>query len=160
MIWPGRPADKIKIIDVRDFANFTVDCAERRVAGIYNAATPAGSYSMGDLLRDCEAVSATDVEAIWVDEAFVRKAESLNTERNRGLVPIWNPVRGEDAEPAQISVTRARAAGLHNRPVRETARDLLTWWRTLPETRTANPGAGMSVEFEAELIALWKEQKS
>ena len=160
MIWPGNATDNIQIIDVRDLANFTVDSVESRITGIYNTVTPEGSYAMGDLLSDCQAVTASEVEAIWIDEAFVRKAESLNKVRNRGLFPIWHPTQGEDAAAAQFSGSRARAAGLRNRPVRETARDLMTWWQSLPEKRTANPGAGMSAEFEAELIALWKEKNS
>ena len=158
MIWPGDATDNIQIIDVRDLANFTVDCLERQISGIYNTVTPERSYSMGDLLIDSQAVSASEVSPVWIDEAFVRKAESLNTVRNRGLFPIWHPTTGENAAAGQFSGARARAAGLHNRAVRETARDLMAWWQTLPEERTAVPNAGMSADFEAELIALWKQQ--
>ncbi len=39
MLWPGRPGDTIQIIDVRDFANFTIDWVEQRTAGTFIAAT-------------------------------------------------------------------------------------------------------------------------
>ena len=50
MLWPGTPQDKIQIIDVRDLANFVVDAIERRITGLFNTVTPAGSYSIGELL--------------------------------------------------------------------------------------------------------------
>lgn len=42
-------------------------------------------------------------------------------------------------------------------PVRETIRDLMTWWDTLPEERIANARFRLTTEQEAELIAAWKE---
>ncbi len=39
MLWPGSPQDNIQIIDVRDLANFTVDCVEQKIAGIFNSVT-------------------------------------------------------------------------------------------------------------------------
>ena len=56
----------------------------------------------------------------------------------------------------KFSTERALAAGMHNRPERETARDLLTWWDTLPEERRASRRTGMPAEQEAEIIAAWK----
>ena len=57
---------------------------------------------------------------------------------------------------AQFIATAARDAGMRNRPIRETIRDLMRWWQTLPEERTATLQAGLPAEFEAELIAAWK----
>jgi len=45
---------------------------------------------------------------------------------------------------------------MHNRPERETARDLLAWWDTLPAERAASTRAGLSAEKEAEVLAAWK----
>lgn len=160
MLWPGQPADNIQIIDVRDFANFSVDCVERRTTGTFNTATPERSYAIGDLLADCQAVTATSVEDIWVDEAFALAANENAPVRNYGAFPVWHPQRGPNAMAAQIVSEPARAAGLHNRPVRETIRDLLSWWRTLPEERTSKLQAGLASEYEAELIARWKAQQA
>lgn len=156
MLWPGSPAHTIQIIDVRDLANFVVDCLERRIMGIYNTVTPIGSYTMGDLLEDSQAVTASGVDPVWVDEAFV-EAEGL---MDKGGLPIWHPGVGEYAAMSSISGERARAAGLRNRPVRETIRDLTTWWKTLPDRRTKQLRAGLSAKREAELIALWKERQA
>ena len=160
MIWPGQPGDAIQIIDVRDFANFAVDCVERKTTGTFNTATPEHSYTMGKLLADCQAVTATSVDEIWVDEAFAKSASDNMPVKNRGAFPVWHPQRGDNPQGGQFISTAAREAGLHNRPVRETARDLLTWWATLPEERTSAIKTGLTPEYEAELIALWRKQQS
>ena len=59
-----------------------------------------------------------------------------------------------------VSAERAIAAGMHHRPERETARDILTWWDSLPEERTSQPRAGMPAEKEAEILTAWKESQS
>lgn len=154
MLWPGTPDHAIQIIDVRDLANFVVDCLEQRIMGTYNTVTPVGSYTMGDLQEESEAVTASSVDAIWVDEAFVAAHQ---VDAGSGM-PIWHSSSADEAAVSSVSGERARAAGLRNRPVRETIRGLIAWWKTLPEDRTSQPRAGLSAEREAELIALWKKQ--
>lgn len=159
MLWPGQPGDHIQIIDVRDFANFTIDCVENGTAGTFNTATPEHGYTMGDLLTDCQAVTASAVDDIWVDEAFALAANQNQPASNYGAFPVWHPQRGPDAMPAQVISAAARNAGLYSRPVRETLRDLMSWWATLPDERTSKLQAGLLPEFEAELIAQWKKRQ-
>jgi 2'-hydroxyisoflavone reductase len=154
MLWPGTPQDKIQIIDVRDFANFVVDAVEQRISGTYNAVTPAGSYSIGELLADSMAVTGTTVDPTWVSTEFI-EAQNL---AERGTLPIWSPPTGQYAGVAYVNGERAAARGLRNRPVRETARDVISWWKTLPEQRTQKVRAGPSAEREAEVLSLWHEQ--
>lgn len=154
MLWPGTPDDRIQIIDVRDLANFVIDVFEQRISGIYNTVIPAGSYSMGDLLADCRAVTAPEVVPTWVGAEFLEKQE-LNV---FNALPIWSPPTGPRARVAYVSGERAAAKGLRNRPVRETARDLIDWWRTLPEERKKSLRAGLSAAQEADLLARWHEQ--
>jgi 2'-hydroxyisoflavone reductase len=154
MLWPGTPQDKIQIIDVRDLANFVVDAVEQRITGTFNTVIPAGSYSMGELLADSMAVTATAVDATWVSAGFI-EAQNL---AERGAIPIWSAPSGQYAGLAFVSGERAAASGLRNRPVRETARDLISWWKTLPEARTQKLRAGIDAEQEAELLALWHQQ--
>ena len=156
MLWAGTPAAEIQIIDVRDLANFVVDCVEQQISGIYNMVTPVGSYTMGKCLEDSQAVLAASVDPVWVDDAFVEEQNA----RAEGALPIWHPSTGQFAHVSSVNGERARAAGLRNRPVRETIRDLMTWWDTLPEERITNAGFGMTAEREAELIAAWKAANS
>ena len=156
MIWPGSPQDVIQIIDVNDLATFTLDCVDNSVSGIYNAVNPAGSYTMGDLLEDSQAVTGTTVDAQWISEEFIYENELAGN----SLLPIWNPKSGEYGGSGTFSGEAARAAGLHNRPERETARNLLAWWDTQSEERRAGMKAGLSAEREAELIAAWKAKNA
>ena len=151
MLWPGSLSHPVQIIDVRDLAIFVVDCLEQEVSGIYNTVSPVGSYTMGNLLADSQAVTATNVDAVWVDDAFIDSSGAGDA------LPIWHPQSGEYAQSSSVSGERARAAGLSNRPIRETIRDLMTWWDTLPPERIAEARFGMTAEREAELIAAWKD---
>jgi len=156
MIWPGTPKDVIQIIDVNDLANFTLDCVDNSISGIYNAVNPAGSYTMGDLLEDSQAITGTTVDPQWISEEFAYENELTGSP----LLPIWNPSTGEHGGSGTFSGEAARAAGLHNRPERETARNLLAWWDTQSEERRADRKAGLPAEREAELIAAWKARKT
>ncbi len=152
MLWPGGSGHPLQIIDVRDLANFVVDCVERRTSGTYNTVTPKGSYSFGGLLEDSTAVNPGNkgrVDAVWVDDAFIAASGVAD------LLPLYHPVTGEMAHVSSVDGARARAAGLENRPVRETIRDLMSWWHTLPQERTAGARFAMTPEREAQLLAAW-----
>ena len=148
MLWPGSPEHTTQIIDVRDLANFTIDAVERRTAGIYNTVTPRGSYTFGNFLDDCTALAAADLNPMWMDEAFIEEHDVAAS------LPVWHPLSGPFANVSNVSGERARAAGLRNRPVRETIRDLLTWWGCQPEERKATLRAGLGPEREAELLEI------
>ena len=150
MLWPGSPEHEITIIDVRDLANFVVDSVEKKIAGIYNAVTPFASYNFGNLLHDSQAVTGVNVDPIWIDDKFIADNEA------RRLFPIYFPREGEGAARFGFSGEAARAKGMHNRPVRETIRDLMSWWETRSEERVAGARFQMTPEREAELIELWK----
>ena len=151
MLWPGKPTDFIQIIDVRDFGNFVIDCLERKTVGIFNAVTPSGQFTMGDLLDDSVAVTAADLTPVWVDYDFI---ESHQLDQGRAL-PIWVSPHSDQSGGALVNGERAIAQGLRNRPTRETARDTVAWWKTLPEERRSSLRAGMSAEQEAEMLTLW-----
>jgi 2'-hydroxyisoflavone reductase len=151
MLWPGTPDDVLQIVDVRDLAYFTIDCLDRDINGTYNMVNPPKQYTTGKLLEDCRAITASDVSPIWIDQDFLA-ANGLTRGRE---IPIW---RGTGTGFG-LSVDRATAKGFQHRPERETARDLLVWWDTLPAERREKPKAGPSAEKEAEVIAAWKARQ-
>ncbi len=150
MLWPGMPADPIQIIDVRDLANFTIDCLERKTTGIYNTVTPKGSFTMGDLLEDCQAVTMAEMNPIWVSEEFIAD--------NELPISIWSPPNGELAAVSLVSGERAAAQGLICRRTRETARGTISWWNKLP-TERQKLRAGPKPEQEAQALEKWKAQQ-
>lgn len=156
MLWPGKASDNIQIIDVRDLADFTIDCAEQRINGIYNTVTPKGSFTMGQLLEDSLAVTAADTKDVWVDYDFVTE----HGLEDSGELTIWSSPRSTYAQLSMVDGSRAVAKGLNNRPTRETARDTITWWKTLPEDRTQNVRAGLASEKEAKLLADWATRQA
>lgn len=156
MLWPGTPMDDIQIIDVRDFANFTIDCLEQKIHGIYNMVTPLESFKMGDLLEDSLAVTDADMTPVWVDKEFITEHKVAEG----GALPIWEHPDGEYYPLSFCDGSRAVAAGLKNRPTRETARDTISWWKSLPGDRTDTLRAGLKPEKEAELLRLWKEKNA
>ena len=156
MLVPGAPADRIQIVDVRDMANFVVDSLEQKITGIYNMVNPPGTYSMGQLMDDCLAVTATDVDLTWVDVPFIEK-HGLHT---GGELPIWAPVSGDTRSDAIVNGDRSFARGMITRPERETIRGILTWWEALPEDRRSNMRAGLSAKREAEMLAAWHAQSA
>jgi 2'-hydroxyisoflavone reductase len=156
MLWPGTPQDDIQIIDVRDLANFTVDCLEQKISGVFNTVTPLRSFKMGDLLEDSLAVTDADMTPVWVDQDFITQ----NKVAEGGALPIWEDPNGEYASFTLVDGSRAAAAGLRNRPTRETARDTISWWKTLPADRRDKLRAGLSAGKEAEFLRLWHDQNA
>ena len=156
MLWPGTPEDDIQIIDVRDFANFTVDCLERKTPGIFNTVTPLRTFKMGDLLNDSLAVTDADMTPVWVDKEFI----SENEVAEGGGLPIWEHPDGEFYPLSFCDGSRAVAAGLKNRPTRETARDTISWWKTLPTDRADTLRAGLGAGKEADLLQRWHEKNA
>lgn len=149
MLWPGGPDATMQIVDVRDLATFVVDCLDAGSSGTFNAVNPPGSYTFGELLEDCQAVTSQTVQPVWVDDAFIRAHEL------EGALPIYRP--GEPPSSG-FSGKTAYAAGLRIRPERETVRDLLHWWDTLPEERHASARFALTPEREAELIELYRKK--
>jgi 2'-hydroxyisoflavone reductase len=93
---------------------------------------------------------------VWVDKDFINE----HNVAEGGNLPIWENPDGEYAALSLVDGSRAAAAGLKNRPTRETARDTITWWKTLSADRTDKLRAGLSAAKEAEFLQLWHEQNA
>jgi len=152
---PGSAQDPTQFIDVRDLAAFLLTTIERAQFGIYNADGAPGALTMGALLRESQRASGKKSSVTWVPADFL-EAQKVSA---WGDMPAWIAARGEYAGFGRTSVSKARAAGLSYRPLRETVRDTLAWWRKLPEERRAKPKAGLSAQREAEVLAAWHAQE-
>ena len=105
MLWPGTPTDDIQIIDVRDFANFTVDCLEQKIVGTFNTVTPMRSFKMSDLLQDSMAVTGADMTPVWVDKEFISENEVAE---GGGSADLGN-IRKESMRPFHWLTEAARS---------------------------------------------------
>ncbi|XYI00173.1 NAD-dependent epimerase/dehydratase family protein [Sorangium sp. So ce1128] len=148
---PGTPLDPVQIIDVRDLAEWLVTVVDTRTTGVFNAAGPGEPLTMGGLLDACKAASGADARFTWVSAKFLEKPPGEPVD-----LPIWTPAEGETSAFHLRSAERARKAGLKFRPVPDTVKDTLSWWKTLPPERNAKPRAGLSPEREAELLRAWR----
>ncbi|ALN84494.1 tat (twin-arginine translocation) pathway signal sequence domain protein [Lysobacter capsici] len=150
---PGSAADPTQFIDVRDLAAFLLATIEGGRFGIYNADAAPGSLTMGALLSECQHAAKAKSSVTWVPADFL-EAQKVSPWQD---MPAWIPARGEYAGFGRTSVAKARAAGLQQRPLRETVSATLDWWRALPEERRAKLKAGIAATRETEVLKAWHE---
>ena len=152
MLAPGTPQDPVQVIDARDLTAWMLRLVERRTTGYFNAVTRPRQYTIGDVVRaSLDASPGNDTRVTWVPETFLFrqwKPEEVD-------LPPWSPMSGEFAGASLTSSERAHAAGLATRPLAETVRDTLQWFRTLPADRQAKLKAGLDPAVEATTLAAW-----
>jgi 2'-hydroxyisoflavone reductase len=150
MLVPGTANDPIQIIDVRDLSEWLVMVAESHMTGAFNAVGPGEPLTMGGVLDVCKAVTGVSPRFTWVTAQFLKDQPGEPVE-----MPIWEVPEGKSKGAHTWSAARARQAGLKHRPVIDTVKDTLSWFRTLPEERQQKMKAGLPPEREAELLAAW-----
>ena len=148
---PGKPDDVTQYIDVRDLARFMVHCVEQRLTGPFNAVRMPMPF--GAFLRGCRDAINPDAELTWVPAGFLAD-QDIQAWRD---VSLWVDAHGPQAGSLAWSAQKAIDAGLTFRPLADTARDTLTWFRTLPDARQAALRAGLTAEREAAVLAAWRE---
>ncbi len=158
MLAPGTPRDRIQVIDARDLAAFTIGCIERETGGCFNLVSPPGRFTMGQLVDESIGAAiqlarpAVAPSAVWVPPAFLQ-AQKLETWSD---MPVWLPASGESAAFADTSATRALAAGLAVRPLRDTVIDTLAWHLQRPAAEREKLKAGPSADRELAALAAWR----
>ncbi len=161
MAVPGEPGDPIQIIDVRDLADWLIHCIERNIVGVYNATGPEKPLSMQAMLEGIRKGTGANVTFKWLDNAFLK----TNGVRE-GQFPLYEPPTGQTAGFHRCNVSRALAKGLTFRPVADTAKATLDWYKSLPadlQSRVAPQFAGASgqeswLNTEKRLLKKWDEQ--
>jgi 2'-hydroxyisoflavone reductase len=72
-------------------------------------------------------------------------------------MPVWLPDSQKRPLFATISLDRSVAAGLKHRPLAETVRDTLAWWKGEKDPPVA---AAMTRAKERELLTKWKARSA
>ena len=114
----------LQFIDARDLAAFLLDLAERDMAGTYNACSARGRWTMGELVDTLCALAPAPPAPAWIDEAALVAAGVAPWV---GL-PLWLPASEPDSAGfMEMDCSRAAAAGLATRPLRETVAETAAW---------------------------------
>ena len=150
---PGTPFDAVQFIDARDLGEWTIRVAEQGTIGVFNAAGPRSPLSIAEMLYGIRGVTSGSNEILftWVDSKFLAEQKV----RAWSDMPVWVSDGPENAGFSRISNARAISKGLTFRPLAETARDTLDWFKALPAERRAKMLAGLSQERERAVLAAW-----
>ena len=152
---PGSADDPIQLIDVRDLGEFLVELIEKQDNGRLQRPRPgpqtdhgpyAGSLQGGRTKRRHRSRGPTRVS--WRSKASRPGATCLSGFQ----------ASGETAGFASVSNARAIKAGLKFRPIAETAKATLDWFKTLPQDRRAKLRAGLTPDREAKVLKAWKSR--
>ncbi|MGB7981250.1 MAG: NAD-dependent epimerase/dehydratase family protein [Candidatus Nanopelagicales bacterium] len=146
---PGNPQAPFQCVDARDLGRFVVGLLGAGDEGTFHVVDPEPPYSFADMLAEVgAAVAPADLELVWVPSGWLA---------DRGVTPamlgLWT---GSDRPEFVLAMDPARAvcAGLHPRPLTDTARD--TWaWLSDPSSRWAARGGLLSADREAALLSRW-----
>jgi 2'-hydroxyisoflavone reductase len=162
MIAPNDPHDPIQVIDARDLAAFTLRLVEDGTSGTFNALSPPGRFTIGDVVN--ESIAAANALAA---PAVVPKAEWISTKTLEEQkitawadMPVWAPSEGDNIGFAATSADRALKAGLSIRSMRATVRDTLAWHLGRPESEQTKLKAGLSPEREAAALSAIEQSRS
>jgi 2'-hydroxyisoflavone reductase len=145
---PGDPSDPVQFIDARDLAEWTIRMVENRETGTYNATGPAKALGIGGMLDGIKSALNSNAKFTWAPADFLKqqKVEAWSD------MPVWT---GEESGMARTNISRALAKGLTFRPLADTARDTLAWFKSQAQDRQSKLRAGLTPEREAEVLAAW-----
>jgi 2'-hydroxyisoflavone reductase len=140
VLGPSQPDLLLNWIDARDLCPWTVQLAERDVGGVFNAAGPVEPTTWRQVLETLAPFAAQPVSFRWANaDALVRHKVSL-------------PLFSSNMRQRRYESQRGYAAGLQPRPLADTARATLDWWRAqTPERRAAAEGWPSTEQEQAVL---------
>lgn len=145
---PDAPEQPIQIVDVRDLARWLVDCAAKRIHGIYDAVGPQAT--LGRVIQVAADLGACGAP-LPADPAWL-VAQGVQEWIGDDSLPLWLANRDEwglGQRPCHTALT----AGLTHRPLKECLADTLAW-----EEEQLHPhGAGLTDERERALIVQWSD---
>ena len=149
---PGNREDPVQFIDARDLAEWTIRIAENREVGIYNATGPAKPLGVGGMLDGIKDAEKSSAAFTYLPFDFLKqhKVDAWSD------IPVW---AGDELGLSRTKIDRALGKGLTFRPLADTARDTLAWFKSLPQDRQSKMRAGLTPEREAEVLAAWHKQQ-
>jgi len=147
---PGDGTDLAQIVDVRDLGAFMVHLLEEEASGTFIATGPESPMTMAEMLYGIRAITSAAVSITWVEADFLQ-------EHQVGAwmeMPVWVYPSEESRGFSAYDCSKAITAGLTFRPLADTARDTLNWWKSLPEDQRVLR-TGVDPEKEANILRAW-----
>jgi len=146
---PGSPSDPIQIIDARDLAEWTIRMVEQGTVGSFNAVGPRTKLTMGHMLNEMKRTMNSDARFTWVDDDFLKAQKVIDD------IPIWTSTKGPEIGYSTMNIEKAIRKGLTFRPLSDTTRATLEWFKKQTPERQTKMRAGIKREREAEVLAAW-----
>ena len=130
---------------------------------VYNATGPEKELSMKAMVEGVRKGVGSDASFTWINNDFL-KSQGIKD----GQFPLYAPPTGESAGLHRCNISRALAKGLKFRPISETAKDTLDWYKSLPpdlQTRVAPqfakfPEGPPWIDTEKQLLAAWGKHEA
>jgi 2'-hydroxyisoflavone reductase len=146
---PGKPSDPVQFVDVRDLGRFLSRTARESTFGMFHVVGPKDPIGIGDVLDACARVTKSDARFTWADAEFLMEQGV----RPWTDMPLWIPSFDAEEVYWRLDISRALAAGIEFRPLEDTVRDTLAWWRDTEGSRALRNR--MSAERESAVLAAW-----
>lgn len=147
VVIPDVPQLATQVIDVRDLAAWVIECARRRVVGVFNATGQTKSF---EAHIECARRMAGHQGLVVPASSEWLLSQGVAPWMGPKSLPLWLPM-ADDAGFCARSSRAAEAAGLRRRALEATLQDTLNW----EQRRTPQPAArraGLSDEEEALLL--------
>lgn len=162
MVIPGQPADPIQIVDVRDLSDFIIRCIENGIVGPINVTGPEKELSMRAMVEGIRKGVGASVSFTWIDPEFMKSYEV-----DEHTFPLYAPPTGKEAGFHRCSIARALKNGLKFRPLPDTAKVTLDWYKSLPAEIQAkvapqfvkNEKGELWIEKEKKILTDWQSKK-
>jgi 2'-hydroxyisoflavone reductase len=148
---PGTPNDPVQYVDVHDLSEWIVRCGENHTIGTFNATGPRGPTTIAEMLLGIKSVTTSDARFTWVPADFLAEQKV----RAWSEMPVWQPAMGPTLGFMQVNCQKAYAAGLTFRPLADTAKSTLDWYKTRPAAEQEKARAGIAPEKEKAVLAAW-----
>jgi 2'-hydroxyisoflavone reductase len=153
---PGNPSDPVQFIDARDLAGVDDSNGRRRHDRSFQCdRTGELPLTVGGMLEGIKTGTRIERE---ISPGCPQDFSEKQKVSPWSDMPVWVPPTGEDGGMGAISIKRALDKGLTFRPLADTARDTLAWFKAKPKERQEKLGAGLTSERETEVLAAWHKQ--
>ena len=154
---PGKKADNIQFIDIRDIAGWMIRLIENKATGTYNGAGPKMVSNIAQYVTEGSKAFDQEITPVHIDDYDFLEKEGIS------FIAPWIAPSPKFAGIGKVNIDKALATGITYRPVAETIKDTHDWWYSdavSAERRSKfedNPNG--IIKSAPEVIKKWKSLK-